>query len=80
MPDTNSDDDRRRDLTWDEFKEMVIGKFFPRVYRKQKEMELMNLEQRTMTILDLFEYGLRPEIGGILARQGATSTFSKMVE
>lgn len=96
--------DRRRNLTWEAFKEMVMGKFFPRAYRKQKEMELMNLEQGTMTILDYerkfnrlsryaphlvdteekkvwrFEYGLRPEIGGILAGQGATTTFSEVVE
>lgn len=96
--------ERRQSLTWDEFKEMVMGKFFPRAYRKQKEMELINLEQGTMTILDYerkfnrlsryaphlvdteekkiwrFEYGLRSEIGGILAGQGATTSFPEMVE
>lgn len=39
-------------LTWNTFKEMVMGKFFPRAFRKEKEMELMNPVQGKITILE----------------------------
>ncbi|XP_057808695.1 uncharacterized protein LOC131023168 [Salvia miltiorrhiza] len=45
-------EEQMRATTWRTFKEKVMGKYFPRAFRKQKEIELMNLEQGNMTILE----------------------------
>ncbi|XP_057775343.1 uncharacterized protein LOC130994315 [Salvia miltiorrhiza] len=41
-----------RAITWRTFKEKVMGKYFPKAFCKQKEIELMNLEQRNLTVLE----------------------------
>ncbi|KAH6788127.1 hypothetical protein C2S52_007679 [Perilla frutescens var. hirtella] len=44
--------ERRRNLTWAKFKNLILEKFFPRAYRKQKELELINLRQGSMTVME----------------------------
>ncbi|KAH6815254.1 hypothetical protein C2S51_020074 [Perilla frutescens var. frutescens] len=44
--------EQRDNLTWTIFKKMVMDNYFPKVFRKQKEKELMNIEQGSMTILE----------------------------
>ncbi|XP_057779913.1 uncharacterized protein LOC130998515 [Salvia miltiorrhiza] len=41
-----------RAISWRTFKEKVMGKYFPKAFRKQKEIELMNLEQGNLTVLE----------------------------
>ncbi|XP_057803361.1 uncharacterized protein LOC131018663 [Salvia miltiorrhiza] len=45
-------EEQMRAITWRTFKEKVMGKYFPRTFRKQKDIELMNLEQGNMTVLE----------------------------
>ncbi|XP_057808412.1 uncharacterized protein LOC131022884 [Salvia miltiorrhiza] len=41
-----------RAISWRTFKERVMGKYFPKAFRKQKEIELMNLKQGNLTVLE----------------------------
>ncbi|XP_057780098.1 uncharacterized protein LOC130998703 [Salvia miltiorrhiza] len=41
-----------RAISWRTFKEKVMEKYFPKAFRKQKEIELMNLEQGNLTVLE----------------------------
>ncbi|KAH6788538.1 hypothetical protein C2S51_003544 [Perilla frutescens var. frutescens] len=45
-------EEQQRNLTWTAFKKLVLGNYFPKAFRKQKEKELMNLEQGDMIILE----------------------------
>ncbi|KAL3618788.1 hypothetical protein CASFOL_035222 [Castilleja foliolosa] len=42
----------RNSLTWAEFKEIVMGKFYPQSYRDKKETQFLNFKQRDLTITE----------------------------
>ena len=39
-------------MTWEEFRELFMGKFFPASIRHAKAWEFLELEQGTMTVLE----------------------------
>ena len=39
-------------MTWEEFRELLMGKFFPASSRHAKSREFLDLKQRTMTVLE----------------------------
>ena len=39
-------------MTWDEFRELFMGKFFPTSARHEKAREFLELKQGTMTVLE----------------------------
>ncbi|KAH6807774.1 hypothetical protein C2S51_028882 [Perilla frutescens var. frutescens] len=39
-------------LTWEQFKEMIIEQYFPQSFRDEKENEFLNLKQGIMTVVD----------------------------
>ena len=41
-----------REMTWEEFKAEVYGKYIPKSYRKKKEVEFYHLKQGRMSVTD----------------------------
>ena len=39
-------------MTWDEFQELFMGKYFPETARHAKAQEFLELKQRVMTVMD----------------------------
>ena len=39
-------------MTWEEFRELFIGKYFPASTRHAKSREFLELKQRTITVLE----------------------------
>ena len=39
-------------MSWGEFRELFIGKFFPKIARHTKTREFLELKQGTMTVLE----------------------------
>ncbi|XP_022861865.1 uncharacterized protein LOC111382191 [Olea europaea var. sylvestris] len=67
-------------LTWGQFKESLMDKYFPQPLRDQKELSryaphMVNTE---LTKTKSFEMGLKPEIKGIMAAQQHT-TYAEVV-
>ncbi|XP_022857227.1 uncharacterized protein LOC111378283 [Olea europaea var. sylvestris] len=75
---------QQRNLTWNQFKESLIGKYFPQSLKDQKEVEFLQLTYAPhmvntgLTKAKRFERGLRPEIKGIMAAQQYT-TYAEVV-
>ena len=39
-------------MTWEEFQELFMGKYFPKTARHAKDQEFLELKQRVMTVMD----------------------------